>query len=154
MKSCNNLGSLEGIEKALTACPAIRGRFGLRTIQTPRALFRSCVESAAFRSLYYRAQRPSPRGIAWGRQNSRARGYVTRLAGNTLRALVKYLDGVSDADIPAPEIPTGIPFVYELDESLHPLARYYLGASPVAAQAQEDLDRVIRISGSMPQPTG
>jgi hypothetical protein len=41
--------------------------------------------------------------------------------------LVKYLDGVSDADIPELEIPTGIPLVYELDERLHPLARYYLG---------------------------
>jgi bisphosphoglycerate-dependent phosphoglycerate mutase family 1 len=46
--------------------------------------------------------------------------------GNTLRALVKYVDGVSDADIPELEIPTGIPLVYELDESLRPLARYYL----------------------------
>jgi 2,3-bisphosphoglycerate-dependent phosphoglycerate mutase len=47
--------------------------------------------------------------------------------GNTLRALVKYLDGVSDADIIELNIPTGIPLVYELDEELHPIRHYYLG---------------------------
>jgi 2,3-bisphosphoglycerate-dependent phosphoglycerate mutase len=71
--------------------------------------------------------------------------------GNTLRALVKYLDGISDADIPELEIPTGIPLVYELNESLRPLARYYLGDSPVVAQAQEALDHVVRLSGNMPR---
>ena len=71
--------------------------------------------------------------------------------GNTLRALVKYLDGISDANIPELEIPTGIPLVYELDESLRPSARYYLGNSPVVAKAQEALDHVVRISGNMPQ---
>jgi 2,3-bisphosphoglycerate-dependent phosphoglycerate mutase len=69
--------------------------------------------------------------------------------GNTLRALVKYVDGISDADIPELEIPTGIPLVYELDESLRPLARYYLGNSPVVAQAQEALYHVVRTSGNM-----
>jgi 2,3-bisphosphoglycerate-dependent phosphoglycerate mutase len=47
--------------------------------------------------------------------------------GNTLRALVKYLDGLSDADIMELNIPTGIPLVYELDEDLHPIRHYYLG---------------------------
>jgi 2,3-bisphosphoglycerate-dependent phosphoglycerate mutase len=47
--------------------------------------------------------------------------------GNSLRALVKYLDNVSDADIVDLNIPTGIPLVYELDEELHPLRHYYLG---------------------------
>src|ERR1700738_4162766 len=74
--------------------------------------------------------------------------------GNTLRALVKYLEGISDADIPELEIPTGIPLVYELDESLRPLARYYLGNSPVVAQAQEALDHVVRVSGNMPRSAG
>jgi 2,3-bisphosphoglycerate-dependent phosphoglycerate mutase len=63
--------------------------------------------------------------------------------GNTLRALVKYLDGISDAEIPELEIPTGIPLVYELNESLRPLAHYYLGNAPVVVQAQEALDQVI-----------
>ncbi|HET7839557.1 MAG TPA: 2,3-diphosphoglycerate-dependent phosphoglycerate mutase [Rectinemataceae bacterium] len=47
--------------------------------------------------------------------------------GNSLRALVKYLDGVSDADIVELNIPTGIPLVYELDGDLKPVRHYYLG---------------------------
>ena len=47
--------------------------------------------------------------------------------GNSLRALVKHLDGVSDADICELNIPTGIPLVYELDEDLKPIRHYYLG---------------------------
>ena len=47
--------------------------------------------------------------------------------GNSLRALVKHLDGISDADIPGIEIPTGNPLVYELDDDLTPISRRYLG---------------------------
>jgi 2,3-bisphosphoglycerate-dependent phosphoglycerate mutase len=47
--------------------------------------------------------------------------------GNSLRGLIKYLDTVSDDDIPKLEIPTGIPLVYELDTQLRPTAHYYLG---------------------------
>ena len=54
--------------------------------------------------------------------------------GNSLRALVKILDAVSDQDIVELNIPTGIPLVYELDASLRPLRHYYLGdPSRVAA---------------------
>jgi len=47
--------------------------------------------------------------------------------GNSLRALIKHLDGVSDADIVALNVPTGVPLVYELDDALRPLKHYYLG---------------------------
>jgi 2,3-bisphosphoglycerate-dependent phosphoglycerate mutase len=47
--------------------------------------------------------------------------------GNSLRALVKFLDGISDADIVELTIPTGIPLVYELDADLRPIKHYYLG---------------------------
>jgi len=47
--------------------------------------------------------------------------------GNSLRALIKYLDGVSDADIVELNIPTGQPLVYELDRELRPIRSYYLG---------------------------
>jgi 2,3-bisphosphoglycerate-dependent phosphoglycerate mutase len=47
--------------------------------------------------------------------------------GNSLRALVKHLDHISDEDITGMNIPTGIPLVYELDDDLKPLNRYYLG---------------------------
>jgi 2,3-bisphosphoglycerate-dependent phosphoglycerate mutase len=46
--------------------------------------------------------------------------------GNSLRALIKYLDGISDADIVGLNIPTGQPLVYELDADLKPLRSYYL----------------------------
>jgi 2,3-bisphosphoglycerate-dependent phosphoglycerate mutase len=54
--------------------------------------------------------------------------------GNSLRALVKYLDGVSDQEIVELNIPTGIPLVYELSEELKPIRHYYLG-DPAAATA-------------------
>ena len=47
--------------------------------------------------------------------------------GNSLRALVKYLDKTGDSEIVTVNIPTGIPLVYELDEQLNPLKHYYLG---------------------------
>ena len=47
--------------------------------------------------------------------------------GNSLRALVKYLDNISDADSAGLNIPTGVPLVYELDEDLKPIRHYYLG---------------------------
>ena len=47
--------------------------------------------------------------------------------GNSLRALVKYLDDISDEEIVELNIPTGIPLVYELDDALRPLGSRYLG---------------------------
>jgi len=55
--------------------------------------------------------------------------------GNSLRALVKFLDNISDADIVERNIPTGIPLVYELDEHLKPIRNYYLGDQAAAAAA-------------------
>ena len=64
--------------------------------------------------------------------------------GNSLRALVKYLDGIGDAEIVGLNIPTGIPLIYELDDELRPLGHRYLGdpervaaaAAAVAAQGR------------------
>ena len=65
--------------------------------------------------------------------------------GNSLRALVKHLDGVSDQDIPGLNIPTGIPLLYELDGDLRPLRRggEYLdpGAAAVAIEAVRNQGR-------------
>ena len=47
--------------------------------------------------------------------------------GNSLRALVKYLDDISDKEIVGLNIPTGVPLVYELDDQLSPMKHYYLG---------------------------
>ena len=55
--------------------------------------------------------------------------------GNSIRALIKYLDDVSDNDIVGLNIPNGIPLVYELDENLKPIRHYYLGDAEAAAKA-------------------
>jgi 2,3-bisphosphoglycerate-dependent phosphoglycerate mutase len=55
--------------------------------------------------------------------------------GNSLRALVKYLDGISDQAIVDLNIPTGIPLVYELDAALKPIKSYYLGDQDAAKSA-------------------
>jgi 2,3-bisphosphoglycerate-dependent phosphoglycerate mutase len=56
--------------------------------------------------------------------------------GNSLRALVKYLDGISDKDIIGLNIPTGVPLVYELQDDLKPIRSYYLGDQEAIAAAQ------------------
>ena len=59
---------------------------------------------------------------------------VVAAHGNSIRAMVKYLDNISDADITELNIPTGLPLVYELDENLKPIKSYYLGDPEEAAQ--------------------
>jgi 2,3-bisphosphoglycerate-dependent phosphoglycerate mutase len=59
--------------------------------------------------------------------------------GNSLRALVKYLDGTSDEDIVQLNIPTGIPLVYELDNNLKPIKHYYLGDAQAIKKAVESV---------------
>jgi 2,3-bisphosphoglycerate-dependent phosphoglycerate mutase len=61
--------------------------------------------------------------------------------GNSLRALVKHLDGISDSDIPELNIPTGIPLVYELDKTLAVLDRHYLGDPQAVAAAADAVAR-------------
>jgi 2,3-bisphosphoglycerate-dependent phosphoglycerate mutase len=61
--------------------------------------------------------------------------------GNSLRALVKYLDGISDADIVGLNIPTGIPLVYELDDDLTPRRHFYLGDPDAAKRAADAVAR-------------
>jgi len=55
--------------------------------------------------------------------------------GNSMRALVKYLDGIGDTEIVGINIPNGIPLVYELDSDLRPIRSYYLGDAEAAARA-------------------
>jgi 2,3-bisphosphoglycerate-dependent phosphoglycerate mutase len=57
--------------------------------------------------------------------------------GNSLRALVKFLDSIPEAEIVELNIPTGIPLVYELDDDLEPIRHYYLGDPAAAAAAAE-----------------
>jgi 2,3-bisphosphoglycerate-dependent phosphoglycerate mutase len=72
---------------------------------------------------------------------SRGRRVLIAAHGNSLRALVKHLDRVSDEEIVGLNIPTGIPLVYELDAHLHPLRHYYLGDPDAARRAAEAVAR-------------
>lgn len=75
---------------------------------------------------------------------SRGRRVLVTAHGNSLRALIKHLDGMSDEDIVGVNVPTARPLVYELDDALRPIRHYYLGdpdeiaraAAAVAAQGK------------------
>jgi 2,3-bisphosphoglycerate-dependent phosphoglycerate mutase len=67
--------------------------------------------------------------------------------GNSLRALVKYLDAISDQDIVGLNIPTGIALVYELDDELRPLKHYYLGDPEAAARAAQAVANQAKAKG-------
>ena len=60
---------------------------------------------------------------------------VVAAHGNSIRALIKYLDNISDDEIVGVNVPNGIPLVYELDDNLKPLRKYYLGDAEAAAKA-------------------
>ncbi|MFC1864223.1 2,3-diphosphoglycerate-dependent phosphoglycerate mutase [Chloroflexota bacterium] len=66
---------------------------------------------------------------------------LTSAHGNSLRALVKYLDNISDHDILSLNIPTGVPLVYEFDDSIRPLKSYYLGNPEEVKWAMEAVAR-------------
>lgn len=67
--------------------------------------------------------------------------------GNSLRALVKYLDGISDAAVPDLNIPTGIPMLYELDTQLRPTRRTYLGDPETVRAAADAAARAAQVKG-------
>ena len=66
---------------------------------------------------------------------SRGEKVLVTAHGNTLRAMVKYLDNLSEEEVLALNIPTGIPLVYELDDNLKPIRHYYLGDQEAIAAA-------------------
>jgi 2,3-bisphosphoglycerate-dependent phosphoglycerate mutase len=86
-----------------------------------------CLADTVKRFLPYWHQRIAP-AVRSGKR------VIIAAHGNSLRALVKYLDGISDSAIVGLNIPTGIPLLYELDESLHPIRSQYLG-DPAAVEA-------------------
>ncbi len=68
--------------------------------------------------------------------------------GNSLRALVKYLDNIREEEISSLNIPTGIPLVYELNENLKPVKHYYLGDPEVVKKAAEAVARQGRVKNN------
>jgi len=89
-----------------------------------------CLKDTVARFLPYWREVIAPRVAAGER-------VLVAAHGNSLRALVKYLDGIGDAEIVGLNIPTGIPLVYELSDDLEPLRNYYLGDAEQVAQATQ-----------------
>jgi 2,3-bisphosphoglycerate-dependent phosphoglycerate mutase len=129
---------------ALTKKDKRHPRYDLRYKTVPEADLpcAECLRDTVTRFLPYWSATLAPSLMA-------GRSPIVAAHGNTLRALVKYLDGVSDAAIPELEIPTGVPLIYELDDHLHPLARYYLRNSSAGEEAQKHLDHVVRTAGQL-----
>jgi 2,3-bisphosphoglycerate-dependent phosphoglycerate mutase len=90
--------------------------------------FTECLKDTVARFLPYWHETIAP-------QVSAGKNVIIAAHGNSLRALVKYLDGISDEDIISLNIPTGVPLVYELDEALKPIKNYYLGDQSAIAAA-------------------
>jgi 2,3-bisphosphoglycerate-dependent phosphoglycerate mutase len=92
--------------------------------------FTECLKDTVARFLPYWHETIAPT-VRSGRR------VVIAAHGNSLRALVKYLDNISDDEIVGLNIPTGVPLVYELDENLKPITHYYLGDPEEIRKAQE-----------------
>jgi 2,3-bisphosphoglycerate-dependent phosphoglycerate mutase len=89
-----------------------------------------CLKDTVARMLPYWHEQIAP-AVRSGRQ------VIVAAHGNSLRALVKYLDQISDEEIIKLNIPTGIPLVYELDANLTPIRHYYLGDPEAIAKATQ-----------------
>jgi len=88
-----------------------------------------CLKDTVERVVPYWKERIAPR-VADGER------ILVAAHGNSIRALIKYFDGLSDEAIVAVNVPTAIPLVYELDDSMRPLRSYYLGDPEAVAKAQ------------------
>jgi len=136
-------GALQGLNKAETAA-----KFGEAQVLAWRRSYDTPPPALATDDARYEARDPRYRGVAvptteclkdtvarvipyWKDAIAPAvRGgqrVLVAAHGNSLRALIKHLDGVSDADIVGLNVPTGVPLVYELDQALRPTKHYYLG---------------------------
>ncbi len=79
------------------------------------------------------------------KQIKAGKSIVISAHGNSLRAIIKYLDNIPDAEIPFMNIPTGVPLVYELDKNLKPIKHYYLGDPETIAKLEEKVRKQGRI---------
>jgi 2,3-bisphosphoglycerate-dependent phosphoglycerate mutase len=91
-----------------------------------------CLEDTVARVVPYWNERIAPRVAAGER-------VIVVAHGNSLRALIKYFDGMSDEAIVKENVPTGVPLVYELDEALRPRGREYLGDPQAIAKAMSSV---------------
>ncbi len=91
-----------------------------------------CLKDTVARVVPYWEERIAPRVAAGER-------VLVAAHGNSIRALIKHFDGMSEADIVAENVPTAIPLVYELDDSLRAIRRYYLGDPAAVAAAMHSV---------------
>jgi 2,3-bisphosphoglycerate-dependent phosphoglycerate mutase len=110
---------------------------GLRPEEIPLT---ECLKDVVARFLPYWHETVAP-AVAAGRQ------VLIAAHGNSLRALVKYLDGVSEEEIVGLNIPTGIPLVYELSDDLTPIRHYYLGDPEAVARAIQSVADQLKKKG-------
>ena len=101
----------------------------LTAAQVPRS---ECLKDTVERVVPYWKERIAPRVAAGER-------VLVAAHGNSIRALIKYFDGMSDEAIVAENVPTAIPLVYELDDQMKPLRRYYLGDAEAVAAAMHSV---------------
>lgn len=100
---------------------------GLAPGEFPRT---ECLKDTVARFLPYWHEAIAPAVTA-------GKGVIVAAHGNSLRALIKYLDGISDDDIVGLNVPTGQPLVYELDAALKPIRSFYLGDQEAIRKAME-----------------
>ena len=108
--------------------PALDPRY--RDLKPEDLPLTECLKDTVARMLPYWHQTIAPSIIAGKR-------VIVAAHGNSIRALVKYLDEISDEEIVELNIPTGVPLVYELDDQLKPIKHYYLGDADAIAAAQQ-----------------
>ena len=101
----------------------------LAPAQIPRT---ECLKDTVARAVPYWIERIAPRVAAGER-------VLVAAHGNSLRALIKYFDGMSDAAIVDENVPTGIPLLYEFDDALHATGRRYLGNAEEVARAMQSV---------------
>ncbi len=99
----------------------------LASVDLPRT---ECLKDTVARFVPYWKETIAPQVLA-------GKNIIIAAHGNSLRALIKYLDNISEQDILKCNIPTGIPLVYELDEQLNPLRNYYLGDQSLVQEAMK-----------------
>ena len=105
-----------------------RGDIRYAKLQAHQVPLTECLKDTVARVLPFWNESMAP-AIKAGRR------IVVAAHGNSIRALIKYLDNISDNDIVGINIPNGIPLVYELDADLKPIRHYYLGDAEAAAKA-------------------
>ena len=105
-----------------------RGDARYAALQAEQIPLTECLKDTVARVIPFWNERMAP-AIQSGQR------LVVAAHGNSIRALIKYLDGISDTDIVNLNIPNGIPLVYELDDNLKPIRSYYLGDAEAAAKA-------------------